>query len=300
MTSSDPTGNANHRSGYVALIGQPNVGKSTLVNRLVGRKLSIVTRKPQTTRNRVLAILSAPAYQMILLDTPGILEPKYKLHESMMGAVQYAVEDADLLLYMIDARSADPDDLGLSFIKDRPAFLLLNKIDLIDSSEALPLAAAYLEKYPFKEVIPISALKGTKVDLLPELILPFLPAGPPFYPKDMVSEHPERFFVAEIIREKIFQLYQAEIPYSTQVNIVQFIEKEGEKDHIDAEIVVERASQKGILIGKKGAALKKVGIRARKDIEAFLQKPVYLKLHVKVRDGWRNKESFLRQYGYEK
>lgn len=287
-----------HRSGYVALVGKPNVGKSTLLNALLGQKLSIVTKKPQTTRHRVLGILSGEDYQVIFLDTPGIIQPRYKLQESMMHAVTGAIDDADLLLFLADATRDRPDTFSLERIGERPALLLLNKIDLIPQEQALPLVETYTALRAFEEVIPISALKGFNLDVVLREIVTRLPLGPPFYPRDMISEQPERFFIAEIIREKIFDLFRQEVPYAVQVNIVDYEEREDEKDLIHAEIVVERDSQKGILIGKGGQALKKIGTRARKDIEAFVGGPVYLQLHVKVRQDWRNRDTFLRSYGY--
>lgn len=287
-----------HRSGYVALIGKPNVGKSTLMNALVGRKLSIVTTKPQTTRHRVLGILSGEKRQIIFLDTPGIIRPRYRLHESMMHDVEGAIADADVLVFMADATQSRPDDFSLEFIGDRPALLAINKMDLIRKEDALPLVDSYVALRSFDEVVPISAERGTNLDVLLDAIVARLPLGPPFYPKDMISEHPERFFVAEIVREKVFEQYREEIPYSVQVNIVQYEEREDEKDYVAAEIVVERDAQKGILIGKGGRALKRLGTAARKDIEEFLGRPVFLDLHVKVRADWRNKPTFLRSYGY--
>lgn len=289
---------AGHRSGYIALVGKPNVGKSTLINALMGQKMSIVTRKPQTTRHRVLGILSGDTYQAILLDTPGVLEPKYKLHDVMMRNVNSAIDDADAVLVIVDVRDKPEEVMDLALLKGKPALLLINKIDLIDTKEALPLAQAYNTMHDFLEIVPISALKGKNIDRLKELIVSFLPEGPPFYPKEMISEHPVRFFVAEIIREKIFEFYGKEIPYSTQVNITVYEEREGKKDLIDAEIVIERNSQKGILIGKGGRALKRVGTAARKDIEAFIGREVFLQLHVKVREGWRNRDNLLNSYGY--
>jgi len=287
-----------HRSGYVALIGKPNVGKSTLMNAMVGQKLSIVTRKPQTTRNRVIGIHSSPDHQIIFLDTPGIIKPQYRLHEAMMGQVESAVRDADLLLFLHEATKDKPDTFSLEQAGDRPAFLVLTKMDLIANERALPLVESYQELRAFDEIVPTSALKGTNVDTLLNLVVDQLPEGPPFYPKEMVSEHPERFFVAEIIREKVFQQYHEEIPYSVQVNIVEYEERSDEKDFIDAEIVVNRKSHKGMLIGKGGSALKRLGIAARKDIESFVGTGVYLQLHVKVRKDWRDRESYLRSYGY--
>ncbi len=289
-----------HRSGYVALIGKPNVGKSTLLNALLGRKLSIVTPKAQTTRHRVLGIYSDEAMQIIFLDTPGIIKPRYKLQEAMMHAVSGAVADADLLVFLADARQDAPDTLSLEQAGQRPAILAINKIDLIRQEDALPLVEQYLALRAFEAVIPISALDGFNLDVLMAEVQARLPLGPPFYPKDMISEHPERFFVAEIIREKVFEHYKQEIPYSAAVNIANYEDRPEGKDLIEAEIVVERDTQKGILIGKGGRALKRVGMAARKDIEAFLGKPVFLKLFVKVRSDWRNRDVLLRSYGYRR
>ena len=303
MTTKNTNKNAKqppHRSGYIALVGKPNVGKSTLINALLGIKMSIVTRKPQTTRHRVLGILSDDHYQAILLDTPGVLEPRYKLHNVMMRNVHSAINDADFVLMLVDVREDPATSIDLSVLKGKPVLLLINKIDLVAEKEALPVAQAYSERHEFEEIIPVSALKGANLDTLKNLIVSYLPGGPPFYPKDMISEHPVRFFVAEIIREKIFEFYGKEIPYSTQVNITVYEEREGKKDLIDAEIVVERTSQKGILIGKGGRALKRVGSAARKDIEAFIDRGVFLQLHVKVREGWRNRDNLLSSYGYGK
>ncbi len=294
-----------HRSGYVALVGPPNVGKSTLMNALVGQKLSIVTAKPSTTRHRVLGILSGegdekrPPFQVVFLDTPGIVRPQYRLHEAMMHAVDFAVGDADVLLFMVDASHPGTPEQALERLGERSAILLLNKIDLMAQEEALPLVEKYLGLRAFEAVIPISAKTGFNLGRVLEQILECLPKGPPYYPKDQLSEHPERFFVAEIIREKIFEMYREEIPYSAQVNVVVYEERPGSKDFIDAEIVVERDSQKGILIGKGGSGLKRLGAAARKDIEAFVGSPVYLQLHVKTRADWRNREGFLRSFGYD-
>ncbi len=287
-----------HRSGYIALVGKPNVGKSTLINALMGQKMSIVTRKPQTTRHRILGILSGDEYQAILLDTPGVLEPKYKLHKAMMRNVRSAIDDADAILMLVDVREDPAAVMDLKILQGKPVLLLINKIDLVAEKEALPIAQAYDEMHQFQEIVPISALKGANVGRLKDLLVPLLPEGPPFYPKEMISEHPVRFFVAEIIREKIFEFYGKEIPYSTQVNITVYEEREEKKDLIDAEIIVERSSQKGILIGKGGRALKRVGSEARQDIEAFINREVFLQLHVKVREGWRNRDNLLNAYGY--
>ncbi|MFB6247369.1 MAG: GTPase Era [Salinibacter sp.] len=288
-----------HKSGYVAIVGKPNVGKSTLLNAMLGEKLSIVTRKPQTTRHRIIGIHSGDAHQVIFLDTPGIINPRYGLHEAMMGQVKGAIRDADLLLFLHEAPQEEPDTESLHQIGDTPAFLVLTKMDLVPQDEALPLVESYTNLRAFDEVVPTSALTGRNVDPLVDLVVDTLPEGPPFYPKEMISEHPERFFVAEIIREKAFRRYHQELPYSIQVNIVAYEERAGDqKDYIDAEIVVMSESHKGIVIGEGGRALKEVGTEARKDIEPFVQSPVYLNLHVKVQEDWRDREQLLRSYGY--
>lgn len=289
-----------HTSGYIAIVGKPNVGKSTLMNALLGEKLSIVTRKPQTTRHRVIGIHSGPKHQAIFLDTPGIIEPRYELHEAMMGQVQGAIRDADLLLFLHEATQEQPDTQSLEQIGETPAFLVLTKMDLLPQEEVLPLVESYNELRAFDEVVPTSAQEGFNLQALLDLVLDTLPEGPPFYPKEMISEHPERFFVAEMIREKVYQHYHQEIPYSVQVNIVAYEERpESKKDYIDAEIIVMEESHKGILIGEGGKALKKVGMLAREDIEAFVDRPVYLNLHVKVQEGWRDRKRLLRSYGYQ-
>jgi GTP-binding protein Era len=298
----DETGRetSEHRSGYVAIIGKPNAGKSTLLNALMRHRLSIVTPKPQTTRHRVLGILSDTHYQIIFLDTPGVIEPRYGLQESMMRSVRRAVVDADMTLFIVDVTRESPDTLSLDELRDTPAILVLNKMDLVKTEEALPLVDRYVSLRSFVDVVPVSARKGTGLDILLEVILSHLAAGPAFYPSEMISEHPERFFVAEIVREQVFRKFGQEIPYSSQVNIVAYDEKsESGKDLIEAEIVVERDSQKAILIGKNGAAIKDVGVRARRSIEKFLGRPVYLKLFVKVRKGWRDNKAQLRSFGYE-
>jgi GTP-binding protein Era len=288
-----------HKSGYVAIVGKPNVGKSTLMNAMLGEKLSIVTRKPQTTRHRIIGIHSSPEHQCIFLDTPGIISPRYSLHESMMGQVKGAIRDADLLLFLHEATQEEPDTESLEQIGDTPAFLVLTKMDLVPQDQTIPMVESYTDMRAFDEVVPTSALTGHNIDTLVNLVVESLPEGPPFYPKEMISEHPERFFVAEIIREKAFQQYHEELPYSIQVNIVSYEEREGnQKDYIDAEIVVMSESHKGIIIGEGGRAIKAVGTKAREDIEAFVQSPVYLNLHVKVQENWRDREQVLRSYGY--
>jgi GTP-binding protein Era len=293
-------------AGYVAIIGEPNVGKSTLMNVLVGQKVSIVTKKPQTTRHKILGILSKEQYQIIFLDTPGLLTPQYLLHKVMMRCAHSAIEDADIVFMMIDATKpriavASERNVPLQTLKDirKPIYLLLNKTDRVEKHELLPIIAFYSDKNRFiKEIFPISALTLAGIDDLMRYTVSGLPVHPAFYPTDIVSDHRERFFVSEIIREKIFEEYRDEIPYSTTVDVIGFQEQEGRKDVIHAEIYVERDSQKGILIGRKGSALREIGEHARKDIEAFLGRSVFLGLHVKVRAKWREKEAWLKRLGY--
>ena len=300
-----PTPLSTFRSGYVAIVGEPNVGKSTLLNRLVGAKLSIVTRKPQTTRKSVLGILTTDEAQMIFIDTPGVLTPRYLLQEKLVGYVAEAVRDADLVLLMLDVTDPDINRLAGTPLGDiqslgKPVILLLNKMDRLKvKRDALPLIGQFHALGIFKEIIPASALHGENTDDLVKSIVSYLPYGEPFYDPDLLSEQPQRFFVSELIREQALEQYRQEIPYSVEVNIVEFKERpEPEKLYISAEIVVERDSQKGILIGKKGEALKQLGARARQNIEEFLERGVYLELFVKVRKDWRSDENRLKGFGY--
>jgi len=290
------------KAGYIALIGKPNVGKSTLMNALLGLKLSIVTPKPQTTRHRILGILSEEKTQMIFLDTPGLLKPRYKLQDKMLNAARRAMEESDVLLILVEPLEKIPDEIISIFssIKgsQKPVILVINKIDTIEKKKLLPIIDNYAAQFNFTKIFPISALKQEGLNELKSSLKENLPMGFPFYPDDMITEHPERFFVSEIIREKIFQNYGEEIPYSTTVLIEEFKEREGRKDFIRANIIVEKDSQKGILIGKKGAALKKVGSASRYQIEQFLGRKVYLELFVKVREKWRKKDAFLKEFGY--
>jgi len=294
--------NTPHQAGYVSIVGRPNTGKSTLMNSLLNFKLSIVTAKPQTTRHRILGILTGEGYQIIFLDTPGLLDPQYKLQEFMLKAVHSAVDDADILLFMTEAQedffAKDAHVLEKIRPEKKPVLLAINKIDLIDKPMLLPLIEKYHASYPFTEIIPISAQKRDGLENLTAALVKYLPVGPAFYPEDMLTERPERFFVAEIIREKIFLKYGEEIPYSTTVHIEEFSEREQGKDYIRAVIYLERASQKGILIGKKGAALKEVGQSARAEMEAFLGRGVFLELYVSVKEKWRRDERFLKESGY--
>ncbi|MFN0156739.1 MAG: GTPase Era [Bacteroidota bacterium] len=305
MSEAETTTSPDFRCGYVTIIGEPNVGKSTLMNGLLEQKISIVTNKPQTTRHKVLGILSTGEHQIIFLDTPGIIRPRYLLHEMMMQFATSAIDDADVLLFMIDA--TDPKTSGdlaheEAFRKlkgfNKPVFLVINKVDIVGKSGLLPVIDFYSRAFPFKEIFPISALKLDGTADLVKTIVPLLPQHPPLYPIDIVSEQSERFFVSEIIREKIFLTTKEEVPYSTTVDIVEFKEREAGKTFISADIYVERDSQKGILIGKQGSALKNIGQRARKDIETFLGRPVFLELHVKVRQ-WRGDEKWLARLGYK-
>jgi GTP-binding protein Era len=292
-------------AGYVAIIGEPNVGKSTLMNALLEQKISIVTAKPQTTRRRTLGILNGNGYQAIFLDTPGILKPMYLLQKAMVDTAYSAIEDADVVFLMIEAgfpkgEQDEKRELVLSRVRraDKPSFLLINKIDLVSKAELLPIIDRYSKLLLFEEIIPISALNHENLDDLKATLIRYLPVGEPYFPQDAITDQPERFFVAELIREKVFEKYRDEIPYSTEVEVVEFKEREGKKDFISAEITVERNSQKGILIGKGGAALKEIGELARKEIEKFLGRPVFLEMRVKVRQDWRRDERWLKRLGY--
>lgn len=290
-------------SGYVSIIGVPNVGKSTLLNVLLGEKLAIVTPKPQTTRNRIAGILTTEDYQIIFLDTPGILNPKYRLQEKMVKAAFSAIESADLILFMIDMGNISSDEteskiLGQIQQADKKVILVMNKIDLIPHPTLLPLMESYRQEFDFEEIMPISATLGGGIADLMDVIVKNLPEGPAYYPEDEISDMPERFFVAETIREKVFLRTQQEIPYASSVLVEEFKEREEGKAYIRAVIYVERDSQKGILIGKGGRTLKTIGQLAREDIEKFLQRSVYLDLWVSVKKDWRKKERDLEELGY--
>ncbi|CAK8562231.1 unnamed protein product [Lathyrus sativus] len=295
----------NHRSGYVALVGKPNVGKSTLANQMVGQKLSIVTDKPQTTRHRILCICSGSDYQMILYDTPGVLEEqRHKLDSMMMQNVRSAAVNADCVLFLVDASKA-PEKIdevlgeGMRNSKDKPPVLLImNKKDLIKPGEVAKKLEWYTKFTDVDEVIPVSSKYGQGVEDVKNWILSKLPNGPAYYPKDIISEHPERFFIAEIIREKIFLQYRNEIPYVCQVNVKSYKTRPKAKDFIQVEILVERKSQKIIVIGREGKALKLLATASRLDVEHFLQKKVFLEIQVKIKENWRQDEGFLKHSGY--
>jgi GTP-binding protein Era len=296
----------NTKSGYVTIIGKPNVGKSTLMNELLGERLSIITSKPQTTRKRVLGILTEEEYQIIFLDTPGILDPSYLLQEKLLQYIEISVNDADILVVIIDmsyernAEETFEDELVSRVLKNPhiKKIAVLNKIDVTDKTKIDQLTNAIETRNIFDHVIPISALKKFNIETLKNAIVDLLPIGPKYYPDDQITDEPERFFVSEIIREKVFLTYKEEIPFSTEVVIDEFKENENRKDFISASIIVERDSQKPIIIGKKGDAIKKVGKYAREAIEIFLQREVYLELHVKVKSKWRSNPNLLKSFGY--
>lgn len=292
---------ATHKSGFVNIVGNPNVGKSTLMNELVGERISIITQKAQTTRHRIMGIVNTPEYQVVFSDTPGVLKPQYKMQESMLAFSEGALTDADVLVYVTDVVE-DPDKnadfLAKVAAEKVPVLLVINKIDLLKGNDDLNVIVdRWQQRLPKAEIYPISAKEKFGVTGLMSRIVELLPAGEPYFGKDALTDKPARFFVTEIIREKILLNYDKEVPYSTEVIVEQFEEKET-SIHIMAVIYVERDSQKGILIGRGGSMLKKVGIQARKDIEKFFDKSVYLELFVKVEPDWRNREGKLRQFGY--
>ncbi len=290
-----------HRAGFVNIVGNPNVGKSTLMNDLVGERLSIITSKAQTTRHRIMGIVNTPEYQIVYSDTPGVLKPKYKLQESMLNFSEGALTDADVLIYVTDVVE-DPEK-NKEFL-DRvarekiPVLLVINKVDLLTGNAQLEeIVDKWHTRLPQAEIFPTSATEHFNVDNLKKRIVELLPVSPPFFGKDALTDKPARFFVTEIIREKLLLDYDKEIPYSTEVIVEKFDEKEG-AIHIMAVIYVERDSQKGIIIGKGGDKIKKVGIAARHDIEKFFGKKVFLELFVKVEKDWRNRDKKLREFGY--
>jgi GTPase len=288
------------KAGYIAIVGKPNVGKSTLMNALLGQKVSITTPKPQTTRHRVLGILSRDTYQAIFLDTPGIIQPRYELQKAMVGKIFQAIADADIVMVMTEVTEPQLPEELLKAVRSNglPSVLILNKCDLINRNEALPVIESFHKKEIFNEIVPVSALKAEGMPEIEKIMGRYLPVHPPYYPSDIISEHPERFFVAELIREQVFLRFGQEIPYSTTVTITDFVESEGKKDVIRAEIIVERESQKPILIGKKGQKLKELGTAAREQIELLLDRPVFLELFVKTREKWRDSEQWLKRFGY--
>ena len=291
------------KAGYVAIVGRPNVGKSTLLNRFLGQKISIVSSRPQTTRNRILGIRSLPGAQIVFLDTPGIHRTAQLFNRNMVRAALRTLEEADLILWMVDAEAPEtPDDLliceGLGRAKP-PIYLLINKVDRVAKELLLPIIERFRDRLPFREIVPISATAGDNVDRLEALLLRDLPAGPPFFPEDQLTDRPERFLIAELIREQVFHLLRQELPYAVAVTVEQVREREG-TDLVDvgATIYVEKDSQKGIVIGAGGQMLKTIGQRSRREVEALLGRRVNLELWVKVREAWRRDARALRELGY--
>lgn len=289
-----------HKSGFVNILGNPNAGKSTLMNAAIGEKLSIITAKAQTTRHRIMGIANGDDYQIVYSDTPGIVNPHYKLHESMMGFVHSALKDADVFLLVTDIGEDFKNQDILDKVKESciPTIIVINKIDLSDQETVEQKIKYWKEKFESAEIIPVSALLKFNIEKVIDSILVKLPDSPPYFPKDELSDKTMRFFASEIIREKIFENYQKEIPYACEV-VVESYKEEVHIDKISATIFVERESQKGIVIGHKGSALKKVGTESRIDIEDFVQKKVFLELHVKVNKDWRNNDTFLKRFGYD-
>ncbi len=291
----------NYRSGFVAIIGRPNAGKSTLLNNLVGQKIAIVSDKPQTTRNRVQGIMTEPRGQVVFLDTPGVHKPKHRLGEYMVQVARTSLKEVESILYVVDvsAEFGSGEEYVLGLLQDikTPVILVLNKIDLLDKESLLPLLAEWDQRRKFAAIVPFSALKGDNYAALKDEIFKYLPEGPQYYPDDAVTDHPERFIVGELIREKVLQKTRDEIPHSIAVDVEQMRDKAGLVS-IRAAIYVERDSQKGIIIGKNGSMLKDIGSLARQEIEHLLGSKVFLDLWVKVKKDWRNQELTLRNLGY--
>ncbi|GAF22949.1 MULTISPECIES: GTPase Era [Shouchella] len=290
------------KSGFVSIIGRPNVGKSTLLNRIIGQKIAIMSDKPQTTRNKVQGVYTTDDAQIVFIDTPGIHKPKHRLGDFMMKVATNTLREVDLILYVIDADAKFGP--GEQFIIDRlkdtktPVFLIVNKIDKVSRDALLEIIASYRERYEFEEVVPVSALEGENVETMMDQIKVHLDEGPQYYPSDQITDHPERFIVAELVREKALHVTKEEIPHSLAVVIEQMKRRDNGKVYVGATIIVERSSQKGIIIGKHGSMLKEIGQKARVDIEALLGSSVFLELWVKVQKDWRNRPSQLKDYGF--
>ncbi len=294
----------NFKSGFVSLIGRPNVGKSTLMNSLIGEKISIISNKPQTTRNKIQTILTTDSFQVIFIDTPGIHDPKSKLGNYMVKSAENSLNDIDLVLYLIEPyeKIKDSDKAILDRLKNvkTPVFLVINKIDTVKKEQLLKVIDAYRQEYDFKEIIPISALKGLNKELLMSNIEKYLPEGPQYFPADMITDQPERQLVAEIIREKALYLLQDEIPHGIAVEITSMKERK-DKDIMDIEATIycEKDSHKGIIIGKQGTMLKKIGSNARRDIQRFLGTRINLQIWIKVKKDWRDSDFLLKNFGYD-
>ncbi|NKB71784.1 MAG: GTPase Era [Candidatus Latescibacteria bacterium] len=300
-STSEPSAAPSFKCGYIALVGRPNAGKSTLFNTFIGQRLSIVTPKPQTTRNRILGILTRPHSQFIFLDTPGLLEPSYKLHHTMAHQIALSARQADLVVLLIDATSPrDRSELVKTFLQQAqtPVLAALNKVDLLPNKRLQPLRESLEREYNLAALRPISALEGEGTEDLLQAMESLLPVGDQLYPDDMIAEQPERFFAAEFIREAAFEQLEQELPYAINVSIEEFAERQ-DKTYIQAWIFVEQNSQKGIVIGSKGKRLRAIGQRARLQLEEFLGASVYLDLWVKVRPDWRNRDRSLKEFGYQ-
>ncbi len=291
-----------HLSGFIAVIGRPNVGKSTLINSLIGQKIAIMSDKPQTTRNRILCILTQPDAQIVFLDTPGIHKPKHKLGQYMVKAAEGTLREVDVIFFVVDVteRMGSGEYYILERLQStmRPVILVVNKLDLIEKEQVLPVISHYMEKYPFAGVVPISARDETNLDRLVAEAKKYLPEGPQYYPEDMVTDQPERLIVAELVREKALQLTRDEVPHAIAVDIDEMTIRPNEDIYVRATLYVERDSQKGIIIGNHGSMLKQIGELARKDIQMLLGAKVFLDLWVKVKKDWRNRDSALRNFGF--
>lgn len=289
------------RSGYVSIIGRPNVGKSTLLNTILGEKVAIVTPRPQTTRNRIIGIKTVPDAQIIFIDTPGIHKPRHKLGETMVKTALDTLSDVDVVLFMVEPhefKKTGAESIGILKTVRSPVFLLINKIDTIKKQELLPIIDHFKGLYPFKEIIPVSAIKKDGISLLLKKICEYLPAGPLYYPDDLITDQVERFMASEIVREKIIDLTKEELPYSVAVEVIQWKERADGLISISCNIYVEREGQKAIIIGKKGAMMKAIGSAARVDIERLLNTKIFLELWVKVKKDWRDDDHLLRELGY--
>ena len=289
------------RSGYVSIIGRPNVGKSTLLNSILGEKVAIVTTKPQTTRNRIIGIKTLPNAQIIFIDTPGIHKPRHKLGEAMVKTALEALNEVDIILFMVEPHSPEKEDLSVIEMLKKvrsPVFLLINKIDTIKKIDLLPLIDHFKNLYSFQEIIPLSALKQDGMSMLMKRIYDSMPSGPKYYSDEFITDQLERFMVSEIIRERVMEMTEEEVPYSVAVEITEWKEREDGLIVISGNIYVEREGQKGIIIGKRGAMLKSIGSAARIDIERLLNTKVFLELWVKVKKDWRNNKTTLRELGY--
>ncbi|GEN50702.1 GTPase Era [Alkalibacterium pelagium] len=292
------------KSGFVSIVGRPNVGKSTLLNRIVGQKIAIMSDKAQTTRNKVQGILTTKSDQIVFIDTPGIHKPKHRLGDFMVKTAMSTFNEVDVVLFLVNV--TEKRGPGDNFIIDKlktvesPVFLVLNKIDQIHPDELLPIIEDYNSQMTFAEIVPISAIEGNNVDRLMETIRAYIPEGPQFYPEDQVSDHPEYFIVSELIREKVLERTREEVPHSIAVVVESMQREDDEKVVVNATIIVERKSQKGIIIGKQGKMLKDIGMNARKDIERLLGDKIYLDLWVKVQNDWRDKQQHLNDYGYNR